>query len=111
LLEIAEGVAAEQQKAGAAQVRTALYFAPDFVNAGFHATFKSGVRDEAWVRRHQSRWLGLLSRRAVVPYRLGRMWPRSALGRLNPEYRRALGGVKAMLDPDNLLNRGYPLYV
>lgn len=110
LWPLARRAAHEQAVHGASQVRTALYFAPDFVNLGLHASFPPRPGTVAWTREHLERWLAELATHPVMPYRLGRLWPKRMRNRLQPQYRDCLLGLKRLLDPGSLLNPGHPLF-
>ncbi len=101
---------AQLRRARAPQARAALYFAPDFVNVGVHASLPARPADFESHWALQRRWLSRFSALDVVPYRFGRLWPRRMTGRLEPETARFYLELKRWLDPDGILNPGYPLF-
>lgn len=85
-------------------MRSALYFAPGYVNLGLHGTWSDGgeVDAAAFVARGMER----LSRLRVVPYRWGRDWGAALGERLDPGYLALLREVKRRCDPDGILSPG-----
>jgi FAD/FMN-containing dehydrogenase len=90
--------------------RRALYFAPDFVNFGFHGALDPASSDDAMARAFVAAGVAALGRLAVIPYRYGRVWGPTLAGRLDPGYRRLMAGLRDVCDPDNLLNPGVSVF-
>jgi len=110
LIAIANEVTAEQRARGAFQVRTALYMGPEFLNLGLHSAFSPDPDTVEWTRGHVDRWLARLSELEVIPYRFGRIWPTGTASRLTPGRAEVHRKLKAMLDPDGIMNPGHSLH-
>ena len=55
-------------------------------------------------------WLARLSELEVIPYRFGRIWPTGTASRLTPGRAEVHRKLKAMLDPDGIMNPGHSLH-
>jgi FAD/FMN-containing dehydrogenase len=101
VLTVLERLVQAHGAAGLSESRLALYAAPDFVNLGAHATLLPG---ESWTDADDEPWYEALLELPVVPYRVGRRWPRRAVEALGS--RPILAAVKAACDPDGIMSPG-----
>ncbi len=101
VLQTLEDLVAAQSNAGVSESRLAIYAAPDFVNLGCHATVAPG---EGWSDADDDAAYAALLALPVVPYRVGRRWPRAAVESMGS--RALLRALKLACDPDGLLAPG-----
>lgn len=101
VLQVLEDLVDAQRRAGVTESRLAVYAAPDFVNLGAHATV---APEDHWPEHADDAAYAALLGLPVVPYRVGRRWPRTAVDALGS--RALLQAMKAACDPHGLLARG-----
>ena len=106
-LALARALVAAQGAAGVAQVRLALYLAPDFVNIGVHASIPH--ESAAWGPAQAAPWFERFAALPLVPYRVGRTWPPSMLRAWQPT-RAVLAALADELDPDHVFAPEHPLW-
>ncbi len=101
VLHVLENLVAAQVAAGVSESRLAMYAAPDFVNFGVHATVLPG---ESWSDEDDTPTYDALLALPVIPYRVGRRWPRGSADALGS--RDVLRALKSACDPDGILAPG-----
>lgn len=109
--EVAEEVVARARQRPSRSLRSALYFAPGFVNLGLHFVFE-GTSDAAVREAHGLiEWaIARLAPLRVIPYRWGRAWGPALGPKLDPVYRALVHDLKRRCDPDGILHPGASLF-